>query len=380
MRKHQLYISFTLSLLLIFTSFTLYHQHLETQFQNKELALLARLGEDAAYDIFSKPTSEDIEKGKQIIASQNNENLALSGLPSNGHLPLFWWLPFGLGIAILIYFFYLHYQKYIRQDILYQLECMMNHHYEPSDKLDAISLQLNALNDYFLQLEKENSATYERMKLFIEDIAHQIKTPLTTLKLYTEMSTDKKTVSKGGQQISRLEEILEKLIDLAKLEAHVIPFDFQTNSFNDCIEQTIKDLSTVAQEKDITIEKEIAEINFSFDYFWMSQALFNLIKNSIEASPTHQTIQIQAVTYQSFIKIDIIDHGHGLSSEDRENLFSRFYSSKTSASRKNQSMGIGLNIALEVVKAHHGTLSVNSTTDKTTFIINLPLISGKEKI
>lgn len=380
MRKDKGFFFFLLITVFIVLSFGLYGCYLEATYEKKQLALLGRMNDSAnIYQYFLDDRLEDVERGKELIAATDYKDLAMMDLIEPYHLK-FSSMFFFLVALILMTFGYVIYERRQRQKkLIYELDCMMNKHYLKESQGDVLNLKLNELQEYLIHMENENKETKKRMQVFIEDTAHQIKTPLTTLKIYVELSKDQKVKQQGSAQIERMENILEALIDMAKLEAHVIHFHFENNALLDCIEQVMEDIQIYQKDKEVSISWQADDIYFPFDELWLTESILNIVKNAVQCSSEGGQIELSARQLESMVVIKIKDQGPGFSEEEGNHLFDRFYSSNRICKRKEMGMGIGLNIAYEVVKAHHGHILAISHGNGAEFVIELPMDLGKEK-
>ena len=285
-------------------------------------------------------------------------------------------LAIGMVILFLIEGYIIIY--YERKKYLYEIERILNHHYTNQISNDTTILLLNQLNNYVHTLDKENQKNKEEAKKLIEDITHQIKTPLAALQINIDLIKQEEVKELCLSNTNRIEEMITTLINMAKLEAHTMPFTFVNNSLQECFEDILDELDYLIKEKELTIQNNIDDLYFSFDYLWLKEAFTNIIKNGIEYSPIKGTLYLEANQSENRIWIEIADEGPGFKNEEKEHIFDRFYSNKNN-SRKQKGMGIGLNIAYEVVLAHFGKIYVENN-QHTTFIIQLPIIQGKEKV
>lgn len=361
-------------------SFILYGNYLEKTYVQKQLALLGRVNDsEIVYQYFLEDRPEDVAKGKELIAKTTYHQQAITDLVQPYHLEFFTIVSLTLAIVLVTMGYIIYEKKQYQKKIIYQLDCIMNKHYTTIKKESALNLKLNELQDHIKYLENENTKTKQRMQNFVEDTAHQIKTPLTTLKIYAELSQDKKIQQQGMAQIERMENILKALIDMAKLEAHAIHFHFENNSLMDCMKQVVDDAQIYQKDKQVELSWQADDIYFPFDELWLIESILNIVKNAIQCSLSGEQVELSAKQLESKVIIKIKDHGPGFSEEESKHLFDRFYSSKNMQQRKEKGMGIGLNIAAEVVKAHHGHLLAISHGDGAEFIIELPINLGKEK-
>jgi two-component system phosphate regulon sensor histidine kinase PhoR len=109
----------------------------------------------------------------------------------------------------------------------------------------------------------------------------------------------------------------------------------------------------------------------------MEEAFSNLITNGIKYSPAGGTITISVTTENKYLKLQVADTGFGISDEDLEKIFTRFYRVKDSNTRQIHGTGLGLAIVKSIIESHHGKISVVSEVGKgTTFTVFLPLTDG----
>ena len=383
--KNKLLLLFILTLVLSTGGIIGYTQYLNEKYINQQLALIGRLSQHSqnevlTYEFFKEDTKEDVQKGKEIIESTPYHQYALTSINNKYATPTVYLLVIAI-IALLLFLIYRHYLSmlYLRK-YSYHLEQILNAHYTPIKSNDPIIIQFNLFYEYFTKIKQESSLVKERAQWFVEDIAHQIKTPLTALRIYVDISKDPKTKEKGEKEIDRLQGVLEQLIYLAKLEAHAMTFHFNYQSLSSCIHEVCELLAPLINEKEIHIVEDMEDVSIYYDETWMFESFVNILKNAIEFSNQKETIEIKMVTLENKVIVEISDHGIMIPKEEQLHLFDRFYTTKNSHSRKNNAMGIGLNIAYEVIKAHHGNIYITSRVDKTSFIIELPLDCGKEKV
>lgn len=368
------FILFVSSIILIMLSFFIYGKGLENRYLEKQLALISKTNQYSL--IFQEYSDEDVEKGKEILKSYQIEEVAYKTLSTSFELPTLGILCFVVGISGLIGGYCLMIIQSKQRTFLYELECIINRHYDIQSTLNPTQLKLNEIEERFQSLEKQQFETKEKMKMFIEDVAHQIKTPLTALKLYLELENDDKKMV----LVQRIETMVTELIHLSRLEAHAVQFEFHLYSFDELIKEIIVSLETKLSQKQLHLSFQSEPVSLSFDYFWLTEALINLLNNAIEYSPENSCIEIMTKVYDNKLVLEMSDEGKGLSLEDAEHLFDRFYTTKNHHRKETTHMGIGLNIASEVVKAHHGHLFAVARRKGTTFVMELPLNLGKEKI
>lgn len=296
-------------------------------------------------------------------------------------IPLSYLLPLIVVFILVLYKFKNYVIEKREKEICSQIELINNGHYQNLEHSNNLNIYLNNLNKYVDFQKKEAMSIKKQMKSYIEDIAHQIKTPLTTLHIYVETSSDTNIQTYGQKELLRVEEVVDEMIRLAKLEAHAIRFKFSNVFLNEIFEQVLFDLNPLIQSKEIEINLTYTDRQICVDEMWICEMLINILKNSIEFSNEHSVIHIIVKEVTNKLIIEISDHGVGFIKEEIPYIFDRFHKSDTNDIRKQKGMGIGLSIANEVIKAHHGNIYVtNNKTGGAKFILELPIILGKKKI
>ena len=213
-----------------------------------------------------------------------------------------------------------------------------------------------------LQNEKIN------LKNIINDISHQLKTPLMALQMYNEILKDYKNMSDeeienfillSNEQLQRMEWLVKTLLKYARLESNVFEYHKDNISLNNTINESINPLRVKAEEKNqrIIFENE-DEVIFYHDRKWISEAISNIIKNAIEHTGEKGEIEITLEETPINIVIIIKDNGEGIEKEQLKKIFNRFHKGENSIDPT--SIGIGLCLSKSIVKAHNGDITVES--------------------
>jgi len=244
------------------------------------------------------------------------------------------------------------------------------------------------LSSHLSILDTRMKAMIERLKQeqillkdYIEDISHQIKTPLTSMILREEMlletmrdSKEKESVLAIYHQTEKIKELIEALLHLAQIEAHSIVYEKKEYNFKDILEQLDELLIPLKEQYDVQINMKNVNYDIYCDEKWLSEAIENIIKNCIEQKE-HSTIDIYCENHMSYIDIYIQDHGNGFEEEDMAHVFERFYQGKA---RKGKGIGIGLAISKGIIEGHHGHISI-SNHQGALFKMTLPHKTTKGK-
>lgn len=211
----------------------------------------------------------------------------------------------------------------------------------------------------------------------VSDISHQLKTPLTsclilldnmTESTHMEEGTRRQFVAEITRQLTSVNWLVQVLLKLSRLDAGVVELKEEEIRIQQLLEQSIDKVALLAEWKEISIQVsgELQAV-IRGDARWLQEAFINLIKNAIEHSPAKSEIQITVEDNQVYTGVRIRDYGCGISMEEQKHIFERFY---RSSAAKEDSVGIGLALAQEIIKRGNGSLTVESEVGQgTTFLI-----------
>ena len=211
-------------------------------------------------------------------------------------------------------------------------------------------------------LEKER----HRLEQFISDISHQTKTPMTVIKMYTELLREEaalgeqasiERIQNFANEISKQNERLEFLIDsltkLSRLENGTLEIVAKKDEVNKLIKSSVSAVKPKADSKNIAIKlPDDLEKTASFDMKWTIEALSNVLDNAIKYSPEGGNIEITIDEYEVYMAIHVIDEGPGIKEEDLAKIFGRFYRSSTV--QQEEGVGIGLYLTREIISKEDG--------------------------
>lgn len=242
-------------------------------------------------------------------------------------------------------------------------------------ELDFLRQENDRLREYQMK-EEYISNQNKRIQSFIENIAHQMKTPLsrvfTSLDIVEDSLEDseaKHHVEECYQHLESMNVLMRRLMDIGRLEAGKIIFKKELLHMNELLEE-VKD-SYAMEEERICITCDNEEIRFYGDGEWLKEAISNILSNALEADASKRGVELSCVQGEDYIKLSIRDHGPGLSEKDIPNIFDRFYLPENV---KQNHTGIGLNLAKLIIEGHQGSLYVyNHVEDGVVFQIILPV-------
>lgn len=200
------------------------------------------------------------------------------------------------------------------------------------------------------------------------DISHQLKTPLASLKLYCEMDAGAH-VDQELQQIERMERLIHALLRLEKLSADGYCFSFAEYNLRDIVSEAWQTLEGSFPEKNFEI---VGDALIRCDAVWMGEAVGNLLKNACEHTQTNGYIKASIDRSDTAVFFSVEDDGGGVEPDELSMLFQRFYRAKHSTS---SGSGLGLSIAREIVRHHHGTIHAENTVSGLKIVISIPFLN-----
>ena len=213
------------------------------------------------------------------------------------------------------------------------------------------------------------------IKTYLEDISHQLKTPLTVINisldnLIDNPNMDEKNrnefISKISKEVTNINNLIQNLLKLSKFDVNVINFINKSVSIKEFINKSIDKISLIADLKNINIKVNILnDFNLNIDLNWQIEALSNVVKNAIEHSNENDIVYINCNDNKIYSKIEIINNGI-INDKDLNKIFDRFYTNKKGYC---ESVGIGLSLAKNIIEKNNGKIDVYSKDGKTIFTI-----------
>ncbi len=232
---------------------------------------------------------------------------------------------------------------------------------EEMDELAQLSLSFNQMT---LELEKAENLR----KQLIGDIAHELRTPLATIKGSMEglmdgvLAAGEDTYHQVYQETERLQRLVDDLQELNRVESGAIQLNLENHPVKELVEITQRRLLRQFADKGVNLELDIPDDlpEVSVDPDRIGQVLINLIGNSLQYTPSGGVVTVAAVEKKDQILVTISDTGIGISPQDLSTIFTRFYRVDKSRSRAGGGSGIGLTIAKHLVESHGGKIWAES--------------------
>jgi signal transduction histidine kinase len=250
-----------------------------------------------------------------------------------------------------------------------------------NDETGQLASQFNQMAERLQTSFSELAAERDTLRRFIADASHELRTPITALKMFNELlrsgaSDDPNTrmefLTESQTQIERLEWITRNLLDLSRLDSGVANLELDTHDVGDILQASAAAFKPVAQERGVTLNVCTPDppLSIRCDRARIQIALSNLIDNALKFTPQGGHIDVCAQSEPSGIQIWVQDSGAGIDPADLPHIFDRFYRGKSHATHGS---GLGLALVKSVVQAHGGTVQVQSNPSQgSRFTITLP--------
>lgn len=248
-----------------------------------------------------------------------------------------------------------------------------------SNKEGYLSILQNEIYKTMVMLKESavNSLSdKQKLKNSLSDISHQLKTPLTSISIMLDNIIDNEDMEDDirndfimdiKREIVNINFLVYNILKLSLFDTNTVKLKKEIISINKVIEDAIKNVSLLADLKNIEIKLENEKTaDVKLDFKWEVEALTNIIKNSIEHSYEEGIVLINVEATDLYTEVMIKDFGCGIDKKDIKNIFKRFYK----LNDNDNGFGIGLSLAKEIIEADNGRIKVKSELGKgTSFII-----------
>jgi heavy metal sensor kinase len=272
----------------------------------------------------------------------------------------------------------------------------LNQRIPPPRVKDEISRLIETFNEMISRLDR----SFQQIKQFSSDASHELKTPLTILRGEVEVALRKertpteyeKVLQSNLEEIHRMGQIVEDLLFLSRADTGEIRLIRKEMDLSEILRETVSQVALLAAPKRLRIESHLTEetVPILGDRLRIRELLLNLIENAIKYTEDGGSIHIQlarsngvshggterdkTTEKRDFAEVRVVDTGIGITKEDQERIFDRFFRADKARTREQGGSGLGLSICKWIVDAHQGKISVQSEPGKgSSFIVHLPL-------
>lgn len=248
---------------------------------------------------------------------------------------------------------------------------------EVEDKLN--NLKMNAIRNARLAKESE-----QRKNDLIVYLAHDLKTPLTSVIGYLSLLRDEQQISEelrtkylsiSLEKAQRLEDLINEFFDITRFNLSHMTLESSKVNLSRMLEQIVYEFLPLFAEKNLQCDLRIAP-NFEIrcDVQKMERVFDNLIRNAVNYSYENSEIVINVDTEGEYVRIRILNSGKTIPKESLNRIFEQFFRLDTSRATKTGGAGLGLAIAKEIVELHRGTIKARSENEKVEFTVLLPVL------
>ena len=218
---------------------------------------------------------------------------------------------------------------------------------------------------------------------FTANVSHELKTPLTSIKGFTDMlssgmvtspADQKRFITMIGVEVDRLIDLINDILKLSELESVAIDQTEERSAVLDAAHDTASLLEPTAKAAGVTLAVEGESVTVGVPMSRLKELLFNLMGNGIKYSENGGTVTTRVHVQDGKAVISVEDHGIGIPEEDQSRVFERFYRVEKGRARKNGGTGLGLAIVKHITQLYGGTVGLESQVGKgSTFTVILPI-------
>lgn len=245
-------------------------------------------------------------------------------------------------------------------------------------------IEAQVLSENYNEVLDKLSIIDQTRSEFVSNVSHELKTPITSMKVLAESITQNETATVDDykefmvdivDEIDRETKIINDLLTLVRTDSNKNELNFDDADINDMMESIIKTVNPLANARGITLSYDsFKEVTAKVDAVKLSLAISNLIENAVKYNIDNGWIKCSLNADNKYFYIKVADSGVGIPEDAKDRVFDRFYRVDKARSRDTGGTGLGLSITRSIVNAHKGTIKLYSESGKgTTFTVRIPL-------
>ncbi len=257
---------------------------------------------------------------------------------------------------------------------------------EPARAVDSetlfarISYRLSRLYGIMQENRRKVDEERQELQMLVSDISHQVKTPVSNLKMVTDTLLSKSVTEEERReflqgirnQTDKLEFLFQALVKTSRLETGAIRLEKKDAHLIDTLAMALSGIVYAAEKKNISVTVDCPEgLLLSHDSKWTAEAVFNLLDNAVKYTPAGGAIRVFVEQWEMYVKLSVSDTGKGISESNQAAIFRRFY--REEEVHEQQGVGIGLYLTREIVTRQGGYIKVTSEPGQgSEFSVMLP--------
>jgi signal transduction histidine kinase len=257
-------------------------------------------------------------------------------------------------------------------------------------ELEEKSLELKKATDELTEANKKLRELDLRKDEFITTVAHELKTPLTSIRAFSEILTDsdnlsleerKKFLDTITDETVRMSRLIRQVLDLERFQSGKQKLTLEMASLNKIINESVNTLYPLIIEKNIklTVDQQKSMPDGLMDRDRIKQVVMNLVSNAVKfCNPEKGEIIISSYFIDGYLKVNVTDNGKGVKEENRQTIFEPFFQADDQTTKKPVGSGLGLAISKTIIQSHQGRIWLESESQKgARFSFEIPLRKKK---
>jgi len=295
-------------------------------------------------------------------------------------------LTWGLGALTIFILCWMQTLKYLDKVIhaTKNIYAMDDHIIELPEELHDVEKDMNQIKTDFKRNQQLAKEAEQRKNDLVVYLAHDLKTPLTSVIGYLSLLRDESQISEelrtkylsiSLEKAERLEDLINEFFEITRFNLTALTLNLSSVNLTRIIEQTVYEFKPMLSEKDLQCTiSAVPDIMIRCDAKKLQRVLDNLLRNAVNYSFDSTTIEISVIQNNQGIKLKILNHGNMIAKEKLDKIFEQFYRLDTSRSSQSGGAGLGLAIAKEIVELHGGTISAFSENEMIVFEVVIPAL------
>ena len=300
------------------------------------------------------------------------------------HIALFIGIPVFIGWLVITSYFISRPLRYL-DEVVMATEKLVSCTNEPiilSDAMASTENELNRVREKALAASRAAKEAEQRKNDLIIYLAHDLKTPLTSVIGYLTLLRDEKQISEelrskylsiSLEKAEHLEDLINEFFEITRFNLSNISLSYSTINLTRMLEQLTYEFQPMLLEKNLTCELKISpDLTLKCDPIKMQRVFDNLLRNAVNYSFENSCIRIICLQENDSLCISFINHGNTIPQDKLDRIFEQFYRLDSARSSRSGGAGLGLAIAKEIVQRHHGSIRAKSADDIIEFEVVLP--------